>query len=169
MLVEMRFEYLAHYPDLIPVLAHWHVAEWGGLYEDWKTEVAEAEFYSQGVGGIPTTIVLLEGSELVGSVSLIETDLDTLPPYTPWLASLFVHPDFRGRGLGKMLVARAIGEAAKLGVERLYLFTPEHEAFYRKLGWEVEGYYPHLGVQLPLMTTKVAAQRFAPLPDSTPT
>ena len=154
----MRFEYLANYPDLIPALAHWHVAEWGGLYEDWKTEVAETEFRSQGVGGIPTTIILLEDNELVGSVSLIETDLETLPPYTPWLASLFVHPDFRGRGLGKLLVQRVVQEAAKLGVDRLYLFTPEHQAFYQKLGWEVEGYYPHRGTELPLMSIKVRVE-----------
>lgn len=160
----VRFEYLANFPELISVLAHWHVAEWGGLYEDWKTEVAEAEFRSQGVGSIPTTMILLEGSELVGSVSLIETDLETLPPYTPWLASLYVHPNFRGRGWGKLLVHTAIREAAKLGVDRLYLFTPEHEAFYRKLGWEVEGYYPHRGTELPLMTIRVGAEHLSPTP-----
>ena len=32
---------------------------------------------------------------------------------------------------------RAIAEAQRLGVERLYLFTPDRESLYARIGWTV--------------------------------
>src|SRR4051812_20450451 len=56
---------------------------------------------------IPLTLVAAEGNEPVGSVSLVESDLTGWDHLTPWLASLYVRPDWRGQGIGKLLVGHA--------------------------------------------------------------
>ena len=39
----MDIRYLADHPGHVPVLARWHHAQWGHLYEGWTLDVAEAE------------------------------------------------------------------------------------------------------------------------------
>lgn len=97
--------------------------------------LAEFETHDGGLQ-IPTTLVALEGDALLGSVSLLENDHDDIRAYSPWLASLYVRPDQRGRGLGIELVRRCEDMAHRLGVVRLYLYTSGQEDFYRKLGWD---------------------------------
>ena len=68
---------------------------------------------------------------------------------SPWLAAVYVLPEFRRQGIGSQLV-RAIEETGKrLLLERLYLFTPDREAFYARLGWsllELAEYRNHTNV-----------------------
>jgi N-acetylglutamate synthase-like GNAT family acetyltransferase len=83
------------------------------------------------------TVVALSDETLLGSASLIAHDMDTRMDLSPWLASVYVTPAYRDRGLGSTLVRRIASEAATLGFERLYLFTPDRERFYARLGWTV--------------------------------
>lgn len=132
----MRIEFLADHPQHALALARWHHREWGGLMPDWSREDAERELTGHATRrDIPTTLVLLDDGALVGSVSVLDVDASELREYSPWLASLFVAPPARGRGLGAQLVAAAVDLARAIGVPRLYLFTPGHEAFYARLGW----------------------------------
>lgn len=133
----MRIEFLDQHPGLVPLLAQWHHAQWGHLYSHWTFEVALAELEDQSRRrSLPTTLVLLEGETLFGSVSLVLEDAPELSEHgSPWLASLYVVPEARGRGLGAMLVRAAVATAAGQGVQELFLFTPEHAAFYERLGW----------------------------------
>jgi N-acetylglutamate synthase-like GNAT family acetyltransferase len=86
---------------------------------------------------VPTTVIALSGSRLLGSASLIAHDMDTHPELSPWLASVYVAPEYRRRGIGSALVQRIVAEAASLELDRLYLFTPDKERFYARLGWTV--------------------------------
>ncbi len=133
----MRIEFLDQHPGLVPTLAQWHHAQWGDLYDHWTLDVARAELEDHALRrSLPTTLVLLEGEALLGSVSLV---LEDAPEFcdqgSPWLASLYVTPEARGRGLGARLVRAAVSTAAEQGVEELFLFTPEHASFYERLGW----------------------------------
>jgi predicted N-acetyltransferase YhbS len=134
----MPIDYLADHLELAPVLAAWHHQEWGRLMPEWSHEQALAELQSHtGRCQVPTTFVALEDGRLVGSVSLLEDDLDGWEDLTPWLASLYVIPERRGQGLGTRLVKRVIEEAAALCVPTLYLFTAGQQAFYERLGWSL--------------------------------
>lgn len=60
------------------------------------------------------------------------------------LANLAAHPDHRGTGLGRALLARADAEALAQGYRELRLTThaamPENVQLYRHLGWEQDGW-----------------------------
>lgn len=132
-----RIEPLRAHSSHVGTLAGWHHAEWGHLFEDWTLATAAAELADHASrDGMPTTLVLLEGEQLLGSVSLVFEDAPELDDFgSPWLASLYVVPPARGRGLGAQLVHAAIAHAAGQGIARLFLFTPRHAGFYERLGW----------------------------------
>lgn len=133
----MRIEPIAAHPGRIATLAAWHHAQWSHLYDDWTLEVATDELRDHASrAGIPTTLLLFDGDSLLGSVSIVLEDAPALQFLgSPWLASLYVVPEARGRGLGKRLVQAAVRLAAENQVPQLLLFTPEHGDFYRRLGW----------------------------------
>jgi len=133
---------IAHHLDLAPMLARWHVDEWQHLYRDWDYDSALAELHAMDVAGrVPTTWIAFAGAgrdprDVMGSVSLIEDDeLDGFRHITPWLASLYVTPAHRGRGLGSLLVRHVVDQARAMGIERVHLFTAGQTDFYRALGW----------------------------------
>ena len=58
---------------------------------------------------------------------------------TPWIASVYVTPRYRRRGLASRLVEHLASLAARGGIRELYLHTPDRQSLYARLGWrEVE-------------------------------
>lgn len=150
---------LAARPDLVAILGEWHFAEWAELYHGWTLEQCQAELKSHNdPERIPTTLVALdEGGEPAGSVSLLLDDLPGYQRFSPWLGSLFVRPERRSAGVGGMLVAAAVAEARRLGVERLYLFTPAHAGYYAARGWSEVEQASANGEPVTLMTRRTDA------------
>ena len=132
----MRIDYLADHPEFIPTLAQWHYEEWAYLRPGDSVEARIARLRAAcGRGAIPTTFIALSDGTLFGSAMLVAHDMDTRMELTPWLAGVFVAPDYRRRGIGSALVGRVVECAAQLGVRRLYLYTPNAEQMYSRLGW----------------------------------
>jgi GNAT superfamily N-acetyltransferase len=129
----LHIEPLGLHPDLVETTVSWHLDEFdpGGDAAPWiNARKAEVQ-----LGGIPCAWVAFLGQDAVGTVSLIELNMDTRPDLTPWLAALFVLPDHRRRGIGTALTRRCEQEARTLGLSRLYLYTTLAENFYARLGW----------------------------------
>ena len=134
----MRIEYLADNIALVPIIAHWHHEEWGYFNPGDSVEKRITNLQTHlGREQIPTTFISLSGGILLGSASLIAHDMDTRMDLSPWLASIYVLPENRGQGIGTALVERVIEEAVELGIETLYLFTPDRKGFFASLGWSV--------------------------------
>jgi GNAT superfamily N-acetyltransferase len=155
----MRIAYLADHPALIPTLSDLHFEQWGYLHPGEplaeRTRRLEA---CCGRGGIPSAVVALEGEELLGSAMLVEHDMDTRPGLTPWLAGLYVVAGHRGLGHGAALVRRIEREAAAVGIERLYLYTPDAMDFYAMLGWVAMEGCEYLGQRVTVMSRRLASQ-----------
>lgn len=134
----MDFVYLADHLNFLPTIAAWHHEEWGYIRPGDTVEQRQKRLKAEcGHLEIPTTIIAMENGQPLGSVSLLEDDMDSHMHLSPWLASLFVVPQRRGQGIGAMLVKRLVEEAGKLTIPRLYLYTPSAEKFYASLGWSV--------------------------------
>ena len=94
----MRIVNLADCPHTIPTLAQWHHEQWGDLNPQRTLEARVEKFQNHlEQDGIPTTFVAMNGDTLLGSASLVECDLHQRSDLSPWLASVFVAPEFRGR------------------------------------------------------------------------
>ncbi|MBD9478641.1 GNAT family N-acetyltransferase [Pseudoxanthomonas sp. PXM02] len=158
----MRIEPIGQHPACIEPLARLHHAEWAPLYDDWTLEAATAELHDHAARtSLPTTLVLVDDDRVLGSVSLLIEDAPALQDRgSPWLGSLFVLPEARGRGSGRLLVDAVVAHAAREGVVLLRLFTLWHEDFYASLGWQVEERTSLHGTPVVIMSIR-PAQRVA--------
>ncbi|WP_460455726.1 GNAT family N-acetyltransferase [Arenimonas alkanexedens] len=149
----MAIRFLADTPGHANTLAGWHHAQWQHLYEGWTLEHTCEELRDHATRRTrPTTLVALDGDRLLGSVSLVDEDAPELRDRgDAWLASLYVVPEARGTGLGKRLVQALVDFAAGQGVERLWLFTPDHADYYARLGWRPQGQATLRGTRVHLM------------------
>lgn len=85
---------------------------------------------------IPFALVAHEGDTFLGTASVIASDLEDRPQYTPWVAAVWVDPQYRQRQIGRALVARASQDCFALGIDRAYLCAPEpRRNFYLRQGW----------------------------------
>lgn len=127
---------LADRPDLVPLLAGWFHREWGHISAD-RTPERYARLLSDNLNrdNIPLTVVAFENGRPVGTASLDVNDLDDQDDLSPWLASVVVEPELRGKGLGTALIRRIEEEARRFGVQTLYLWTEDADALYARLGW----------------------------------
>jgi predicted N-acetyltransferase YhbS len=133
----MQIRHLADCPAVIPQLARWLYDEWGRLLPGASVERGIARLQERiHRDRVPLTFVAFEGESAVGTVSLIDCDMDTRADLSPWLASLYVQPEQRRRGIGASLVEAVVSEARKLGIKTLFLFTDSSEALYARLGWQ---------------------------------
>jgi N-acetylglutamate synthase-like GNAT family acetyltransferase len=86
-------------------------------------------------GTLPTTLIACTDDTLLGSVSLIHDDLPGWETLNPWLASLYVLPAQRRRGVGGTLLRAAEGLLVAAQIPTAYLFTEHRQAWFRARGW----------------------------------
>ena len=136
--VPIEIRPLADHPEAIPTLAEWFSQEWNDYDKRTRLEIEEQLRQNLGRDSVPITFVAIQNSQIIGTVSL---DLSDLPPYdhlfSPWVASLYVPPAFRRRGVGRSLVSHVIDYARSKRLPRIYLWTPGSPGFYEKCGWRV--------------------------------
>ena len=85
---------------------------------------------------IPLALVAHHGGTILGTASLIASDLDERPELTPWVAAVWVEEIARGHGIGAALIERATQACFALGFPRAYLCARVRmTGFYQRLGW----------------------------------
>lgn len=85
---------------------------------------------------IPFALVAHRGDTFLGTASVIASDLEDRPQYSPWVAAVWVDPKYRMQEIGTELVGRAVSDAFALHFRRVYLCAPkERRRFYTRQGW----------------------------------
>ena len=103
-------------------------------------------------GGLETAFVARIGGEPVGSVLLVQSELEPVHDLTPWLAGLVVAQEHRRKGIGSALVRAVERRAVAAGVAALYLYTWQARAFYAALGWKAVETFEQDGEAMMLMS-----------------
>lgn len=134
----LTISYLADCPAYLPTVSAWVFGEWGA-----HTPGATVADVTRKFSGhldrdrIPLTLIAFLDGEPAGTASIFVHDLDVRPGLSPWLAAVYVAPAYRKQGIGSELVKAVEAAAQRLQIDRLYLFTPDQEHFYARLGWSV--------------------------------
>lgn len=117
-------------------IAEWIWMEWARHEPDASRADSDAVVHAALQGApIPHFLVARVAERPVGCASIVAADLPTRPDLGPWLANVYVHPGWRGRGVGTALARRAMAHGARCA-DRLYLYTSGGTAMYERLGWQ---------------------------------
>ncbi|MBR5419643.1 MAG: GNAT family N-acetyltransferase [Lachnospiraceae bacterium] len=76
---------------------------------------------------------LLSG-KLIGMTSLLKTDYYPLPEIFPWISSVFVEKEYRGKRISEKLIGYAEQYAKEQGFDTVYI-PSEHTGLYEKYGY----------------------------------
>lgn len=150
----MKISPLKDKPQYLLTLAQWHHAQWSYLNPARTLAERIREMQKDLAGNIiPTTFVAEDKGELLGSACILDDDMSSHPELSPWLASVYVAEQHRGKGIGSILIKRVMEHARENGIRRLYLYTPDQAALYARLGWQVLNEELYHGTPVTLMST----------------
>ncbi|PYL72357.1 MAG: GNAT family N-acetyltransferase [Verrucomicrobia bacterium] len=136
----VRISYLIEHPEYIPQLAQWLFEEWDLILGE-KTPEARIKKLNAHMNRdkLPIAWVAHANGQVLGTAALRVNHLERREDLTPWLGGVFVGSQFRRRGIGAALCATVEDAARSRGIQTLYLFTLDKQAWYSRLGWTVLG------------------------------
>lgn len=82
------------------------------------------------IAGSDLVLIAWDGETLVGCVRVLSDFV-----FRAVLCDVIVHPDYRGQGIGRMLVERVISHRRLARVRKFTLLTTTASGFYERLGW----------------------------------
>lgn len=86
---------------------------------------------------LPFTAIAHIDGRAVGAASLVYYRFtENASPQIPWLTNVYVHPRYRGRGLGDRLVAYMEAFARQKDIVKVNLYTRDKRQFYQRRAWE---------------------------------
>ncbi|MGL9751624.1 MAG: GNAT family N-acetyltransferase [Symbiopectobacterium sp.] len=72
----------------------------------------------------------------VATASIIRYELDDCPEREYWLGEVVTAPSQCGKGLATALINGCVALCQQQGIEMLYLYTPDKQALYARMGWQ---------------------------------
>lgn len=90
----------------------------------------------------PYWYLLEDNNKIIGCAGLIDHDFISRTDLSPWLCSLYVENNYRGKALGSTLIEKVKEDAKKEDFKVVYLCT-ELDGYYEKYGFHYfgEGFY----------------------------
>ncbi|PYE87176.1 GNAT family N-acetyltransferase [Phyllobacterium leguminum] len=133
----MEISNLRSYPDMADIIAD---RCWNAWWTETEVSLTEYRAHLEPMiagNEVPVALIAHDQGEYLGSVLLIENDLDDRQQYTPWIAALWVEPESRRQGIAAKLIEAARREAAFQGYGLCYLCaTPDNTPYYIARGFE---------------------------------
>jgi predicted N-acetyltransferase YhbS len=135
---KIYWHHIAEYPQAISLLAQWFQNEWSLINETATIDSRQEDLKSRiSQKSLPLTMLAIDHQEILGTYSLDLADLPIRPLWSPWLASVFVNPLHRKKGIGTLLVQKGLEHSQFLGIKTLYLFTTNRANWYASMGFQV--------------------------------
>ncbi|MDN3640822.1 GNAT family N-acetyltransferase [Simiduia curdlanivorans] len=124
-------------PEFAQSLAHWLHLE-RQRFGAAGTEVeglGKLQAECTGTSDLPHTNIAVRNNELLGAVTLMRFDGPLARPGDVWLSNLWVDPQWRNKGLGRLLCHSVIELARDQQFSTIQLFTYDKSPFYQAMGW----------------------------------
>ncbi len=138
--------------------AKWRVEAFGDvLNASVEAEEKSLQAFTSDQNGQVALVAKLDGV-LAGTCLLARSELEPCHPVSPWLAGLYVAPEHRRRGVGRVLVAAIEDQARQRGNRRLHLYTDSAIKYYERLGWSTIDQIDWRGFATTLMARDLQAK-----------
>ena len=122
-------------PELA-ICARWRASAFSVLKASFEQELRSLELFASDQSHGVALVAKADG-EPVGTCLLAESEIEPNHDVSPWLAGLFVVPEYRRKGAGAALVRAIEDQARQRELSRVYLYTTHAVGFYKRLGWKV--------------------------------
>ena len=131
-------------PEFIDKISEVNFNTWIDFYQDNKyediTNIDEYKEYLKeiyfNITKIPIMIVAVDDNKYVGNVSLINDDFPEIAKDRVWITELYVEPEYRNKGIAKLLIKKALDTAKNCKLQEVYLSCLENlVCYYEKLGF----------------------------------
>lgn len=134
----MHISYLADHAEFIPTLVSWSLEQWRFVLPEETAAGRTAKFQDhRNRDVLPIAWIAHSEDAIFGMAALRAYDLEGREDLTPWLGGLLVAPQFRRRGIGATLCRVVEEQARALGVQTLYLFALDKQAWYAASSWSM--------------------------------
>ncbi|MBN1968248.1 MAG: GNAT family N-acetyltransferase [Candidatus Delongbacteria bacterium] len=137
--MQLEISSLAEHPGFLDILCEWHHIQWGYLYPNGGSIDKRSKRMQTHLTDdfIPSTFIAFNDNNIYGSAAIVECDMLDRTCYTPWIASVFVHENFRSKNVGRKLISHLLSECIIHKIPCIYLYTPDKQEFYKHFGFEV--------------------------------
>ena len=122
-------------PELA-ICARWRASAFSVLKASFEQELRSLELFASDQSHGVALVAKADGQP-VGTCILAESEIEPNHDVSPWLAGLFVVPEYRGKGVGAALVRAIEDQARQRELSRVYLYTTHAVGFYKRLRWKV--------------------------------
>ena len=131
-------------PEFIDKISEVNFNTWIDFYQDNKYEdITCVQEYKEDLienymdsNKIPIMIVAVDDDKYVGNVSLIDDDFPEIARDRVWITELYVLPEYRNKGIAKILIKKALDTAKNCDLQEVYLSCLENlVCYYEKLGF----------------------------------
>lgn len=118
----------------------WKTAYRGIVPDDYLDSIPAGRWASKVDNPSWHTLVCLEDGQIIGTSSFCKSRFDVFEGYGE-IISIYLLPEYVGKGCGRQLMERALSELRKQGYTKAFLWVLEENnrarAFYEKMGFTI--------------------------------
>lgn len=135
---KITIDYLKNHPEHVITCAQWSFGQWGHHTPERTLQsfIESRKAYLNDTT-IPFTLLACIDKTPIGMVSLAASK-DICQDLMPWLSTIYVTPEQRGKGIGTLLEETICTKAKGMGYEKIYCYTSDKTVipWYEKLHWK---------------------------------
>jgi GNAT superfamily N-acetyltransferase len=141
---------LSQVAALRALVSEWLACEWPGWYGNGGPGdlPGDIEAFSRSYSVLPVGLVVFKATQPVGFGALKQQSIPTHTHLSPWAATGFVLPQYRGHGIGAFLLRAIVDHARVMGFSRIYCGTSTAQSLLDRAGWQLIERVQHAGKPL---------------------
>ncbi|HEF8772826.1 MULTISPECIES: GNAT family N-acetyltransferase [Providencia] len=126
-----------HHTHLIEQITHTLHTEWHELKSWSDLDNIRQRLITRITAPSPQTVACFidDNEQLLATASIILNELIGIKDSKWWIGEIVTVPSARGKGIGSQLIEQLYHKFKQHTDECLYLYTPDMQALYRRMGW----------------------------------